>query len=367
MKPKPMHAGLVDLCNPVLNALPCAAVSESSFLLARELGVEPLAALLALQRCAQQLRPGLLSQFQTIVRENAQRNVRLLADVRRCLAILNQGGITTVVFKGPELSQHVFGNIAARRIGDIDIIVPSSQMEIAGTLLAKAGLTYYHSPFDPDPEEGGRASYLGTGWAVGQIQVEIHSASAFARYWKGTENLLWQEAQVLPSGARHLSPEFTVLHLAIHWHQHKFDFRTLVDWCWATVTLLPMIDETHLQALAVETGLSHLLELAKRTVLRVWRIPVLPAMKISPQARALSIMLGDADLLSPQRERDLDRIYLVQLLAVPKHTDWLRAWLFPPVDKLRTELAVSSSVPPWRVQMLRTRRILTRLVSSPLH
>ncbi|OKH32528.1 hypothetical protein NIES2101_40640 [Calothrix sp. HK-06] len=61
--------------------------------------------------------------FRSLFQTNAQQNLFLTAELLKILALLEANGITAVPYKGPVLASSVYGNLAMRQGGDLDIIV----------------------------------------------------------------------------------------------------------------------------------------------------------------------------------------------------------------------------------------------------
>jgi Uncharacterised nucleotidyltransferase len=67
----------------------------------------------------QEIREILRSLFQ----RNAQHNLFLTGELLKILALLEANGIVAVPYKGPVLANSVYGNLAMRQGGDLDIVV----------------------------------------------------------------------------------------------------------------------------------------------------------------------------------------------------------------------------------------------------
>ena len=72
--------------------------------------------------------------------EQLQRKNRVMAEeLQRLVTLLEDDGIPTVPFKGPALAEMVYGSLAWREFGDLDLLVPPNQLPRARALLAERG------------------------------------------------------------------------------------------------------------------------------------------------------------------------------------------------------------------------------------
>ncbi len=157
----------------------------------------------------------------------ARRNLFLFHELNKVLEHLNEAGIQTLVLKGAALAETIYGNIALRPMGDIDLLVSPEDAARALDSLADAG----YVP-GTEPQHGmalvyenevalhkpGMESYL----------LEIHWALFDSPFYQQMPlDWFWQTRQVVetPTGSFYkLSPSAEVLylcgHLALH-HAHE--------------------------------------------------------------------------------------------------------------------------------------------------
>lgn len=171
-------------------------------------------------------------------RRTAMVNLRLHADFRSVILALQRGGIPTIALKGLHLATLVYGDLAARPTGDIDLLVPVKDLAHAGAVLQHLGFR----PLSPY-----RVSHDGVPYAfhhlprfvkAGARPVEIHW-HVMAPTWTGSIawtdiSELWDRAvpaRIAGVDAQVLSPEDLLLHLCIHatyLHMGEFGAR---PWC----------------------------------------------------------------------------------------------------------------------------------------
>lgn len=141
-------------------------------------------------------------------------NMLYLEELKHIQEEFKRHGMRMVVLKGPVLARGVYGNIALRPFGDVDILVRGSDLSKIGPLLNSLGYScedpelyeryHYHSPFT----KKGKINFL----------FELH--------WEFVDRFIlnrvdmdkvWQVA-----GGEILPPEINVLYLLLHIHKHAF-------------------------------------------------------------------------------------------------------------------------------------------------
>jgi len=75
----------------------------------------------------------------------SKKNMLMSAELIRIMKLLNDHNIKALAFKGPTLSQMIYGDITLRQYGDLDILVNEEDVYKAGTLIYKNGYTTLHS------------------------------------------------------------------------------------------------------------------------------------------------------------------------------------------------------------------------------
>ena len=70
---------------------------------------------------------------------NSQTCLHLFGELRKLLRLLDRNGITAVAFKGAVLAATVYGDIALRQAGDLDILIEPGAFRSASDLLRSAG------------------------------------------------------------------------------------------------------------------------------------------------------------------------------------------------------------------------------------
>jgi len=86
-----------------------------------------------------------LMRLQTESRQTSWANLKLTAELVRVLDVLAADEIPAVPYKGPALATFVYGDVALRQFGDLDIILHASDVERARESLGALG---YRTAFD---------------------------------------------------------------------------------------------------------------------------------------------------------------------------------------------------------------------------
>jgi len=164
---------------------------------------------------------------------NAARNCVLAAELLRRLAAFNRAGIPALPFKGAALAAQLYGDLAHRPAGDIDILIHFADLHRAAAVMKEAG--YILHPSDPDAQE-----FQFTRESDG-IVVELRwrlSPSWFRRDFG--MNALWphrRTSMLLGTAIPSLSPEHTLILLCLHGTKHEW---TRLFWVCDVVQLLSL-------------------------------------------------------------------------------------------------------------------------------
>ncbi len=103
--------------------------------------------------------PGPLRKLQSLDRWNTQRSLRLTRDLLRVLEHFKRREIPALPYKGPTLSQYLFGDVAMRQSGDLDLLVRPSDVRHACAALRELG---YRPHFTV--AEARESDYLASGY-----------------------------------------------------------------------------------------------------------------------------------------------------------------------------------------------------------
>lgn len=162
-------------------------------------------------------------------RSQALRNLLIYGTLKRVLEILKQAGIPVILLKGAFLGKWIYEDIALRFMSDIDILCRPDQCDLAREELASRGgrqqypSEVFHLSVTHREHEHVFAAHLPPVNYRRIARVEIHP-----RLFRGARDQdylgeMWQEStEYVWDGFsfRVLSPEYQILHLCCHAHNH---------------------------------------------------------------------------------------------------------------------------------------------------
>ncbi len=188
---------------------------------------------------------------------NATRNLALTGELMRILSMLESAGIEAVPFKGPALSEQVFGTVAMRQFCDIDILVRPKDVVAAKQALLARG---YEPEFTLSPSR--EAEYIRSEHAFqfrkDSFILELHWSFGsrdqsfpvdVASVWTRLETRTLQGHRV-----RALSVEDLFLYLCMHGAKHSWE---RLEWVCSLAELgrmQPAPDWNRITSLARRTG-----------------------------------------------------------------------------------------------------------------
>lgn len=88
-----------------------------------------------LSRYTDKVPSSIMSQLRRRFQKNARRGLANAAELVRLYKLFQENHIPVLPLKGSVLALQVYGNLAGRHAGDIDLLVAPSQVELAGRLL----------------------------------------------------------------------------------------------------------------------------------------------------------------------------------------------------------------------------------------
>lgn len=176
---------------------------------------------------------GVRAALEAALRQAALQNMQFFHHLSAVLQRLAEVNIPVIPLKGAYLAEKVYPNLAARPMGDLDLLVPKAELERAYEEIRRLG----YRPamlFHPDREVKG-SHHLPPLVGPDRLSIEVHW-TLIPPYLPHPIDLegLWQRAQPITlSGqpALALSTPDLLLSLILHLCQHQFKFglRTLLD------------------------------------------------------------------------------------------------------------------------------------------
>jgi hypothetical protein len=124
--------------------------------------------------CPQSVPAETLNSMKEEFIANSQTCLYLFSELTKLLRLLDQNGITAVAFKGPVLSAAVYGGIALRQAGDLDVLIEPGAFRRAKELLSSAGYRL-HPPLTQSQQASQLRSHCEIEfWSNGLSVVDLH-------------------------------------------------------------------------------------------------------------------------------------------------------------------------------------------------
>ncbi len=174
-----------------------------------------------------------LNQLKSRFHSNATRNFSLLAELLRLIELAGKNGIRVVPFKGPVLAIKVYGNLAFREFGDLDILVHKADLNKTEELLISAGYRRRRERAGPRDLRVTESDHAYTFVRDdGKVQVDLHWKVAQSYYSFPIEpESLWAHLEPVLLGGREVltfPPEESLLILSVHGFKHFWDRLTWI-------------------------------------------------------------------------------------------------------------------------------------------
>lgn len=261
-------------------------------------------------------------------RHTAMANMGIHSDFRRVVLALHERAIPVIALKGLHLLSLVYGDLALRATGDIDLLVPAKDLIGAGAVLAKLGyapLTAYHIsgpyPFQHLPR------FMKDG--ATPVEIHWHIVSRDSALLIDIKEVWDRAVQARIAGVDVLvfSPEDLLLHLCVHaTYSHLCEFSAR-PWCDLAETIRRHSESLEWNELAARAGRWH----CRRGTYLALRL-----------AKDLVGAAIPSDLLESLKPIDFDE-RILSLAMSQRHRDaglpepFVQAWNQPAlVDRLRT-------------------------------
>lgn len=85
------------------------------------------------------VEPAWAARLQWQFQQNASRMLRLTAELLRLIELFDSHGVLAVAYKGPALGAYLYGSLALRQSGDLDLLVRRQDVARARALLLESG------------------------------------------------------------------------------------------------------------------------------------------------------------------------------------------------------------------------------------
>lgn len=161
-------------------------------------------------------------------RANLRRNLSMTAELLKLLQMLEVHGIAAIPYKGPVLAAAVYGDVALRQFGDLDILVKRQDVLNVKNLLLNQG---YQPEFALTPAQ--EDAYLRSSCEYNfthetqDIHIEVHWHIVRPHFMFSLDtDRLWDHLESVPLGGHHiqsLGPEELLLILCVHGGKHQWE------------------------------------------------------------------------------------------------------------------------------------------------
>jgi hypothetical protein len=203
--------------------------------------------------CAGAVPRAALDELQRHFRANAQRNLFLAGTLRQLLSLLEAHGIPAIPYKGPVLAVAVYGNLALRQFGDLDILIRPQDAGRAQQLLFSQGYHWWDGRPHTLLPRLRKVSELVS--ADGRVLVELHYAITSATFlFPLNPAHLWarlETVSLLDTPVRTLAPEDLLLILCVHGAKHHWG---RLGWICDVAALLRTSGEMNWERLVAYAG-----------------------------------------------------------------------------------------------------------------
>jgi len=322
-----------------------------------------------LNQAAPDLVPSaILKQLQARFRANAGRNVALTRELLKLLHCLEAEGIRALPYKGPALAETVYGNLALRQFGDLDILVRPEDARQAKALMMAQGYrpkvalspaqekAYLRTENVFDLIRDDNKVYLELHWSLAQRYYAI--PFSFEAMWQRKDNLF-----IMDEAVPHFSPTDLLLILCLHGTRHHWE---RLSWLCDVAELIRQqpIAWDRVMKLAQQKGRRNVMLLSLLLAHNILSVPV-PAdlvtqARTTPVVKKLAEQLCNRMFQEGDQEQGLYRIYYMamfwfrvserfrdkirvyDLILSPNGRDWsylsfppYLSWLYYPLRAVR--------------------------------
>lgn len=241
------------------------------------------------------------------------RNTSLRDELGRVITALRQANIGVIPIKGVVLAETIYGELSVRPAADMDILVRPQDLPAARTVLYDLGYGHReellfaerHHPYH-DPQYFRRVD-------GNDLCLELHWALWADRYFHLDSAVLWERAVSGTLGGvptSLLSPEDTLLHLAIHRSRSALRLRFLCDVAELLRVHGATLDWDYLlhqaRVAGARTALFYALSLPSQLLDAPLPPDLLPKLKVNPlKQRVLENTCGITALFRPAQAGDV--------------------------------------------------------------
>ncbi|PKO20757.1 MAG: hypothetical protein CVU38_18385 [Chloroflexi bacterium HGW-Chloroflexi-1] len=181
--------------------------------------------------------PAAAQRLRELYHASIIRNTRLLHEVGKIQAALQAAGIPAIPLKGACLAESVYGNIALRPMGDVDLWIRRDQIAAAHQVMQTLGYVSRSKTRRPQALQdalGGETQMFKADAPMVELHWNVFPGEWLRHTTQIDEQVIWQRTVPFHGETiRQLAPEDAIIHLCVHLavnHQmSQTGLRTLLD------------------------------------------------------------------------------------------------------------------------------------------
>jgi hypothetical protein len=317
---------------------------KSLFVLADRHGIHPLLyqALLGIEDPVPSQE---MHDLKRIYEDNVFKALLLSRELIRILDHLSAAGLDVMPYKGLALAEALYGDIAMRRAGDIDLLIRAKDLPRVRQVVGELGYSP-HAPLSAMEER----AYLKSGYecafdgAAGPNLLEVQWAiqPQFYAVEFDMDGLFQRAVTTAVAGRSTRTPSFADLMLVLSAHAAKHVWGRLIWLCdIAQLLQLPGLDWDWIGSEAENLGITRILSITMLLANRLLEVPLPLAATTIPQNPAVVALADEIQahitgnaiynvespsyfrLMMRLRERPADRLrFLMRLALTPGPGEW---------------------------------------------
>jgi len=238
-------------------------------------------------------------------------NFELTKELLEIVSLLQNNGVDALSFKGPVLSQQLYGDLSLREFLDLDILVAKGHAWDVIELLSEKG-------FEPQFVLTGRqfdrfqraSSQIGLYHPAKNVLVEVHWALLSSGYtFSPAAQIPWESIQSVSMAGRSIktfSPEKQLLFSCLHQAKHNWSRLGWVLDLAALIRQSPALNWQQIQNCAGSFGTARMLRVSLRLVQRLFQVSLSESVTEWVEKDACSVKIA---------ERIVKHLLLVEIIA----------------------------------------------------
>jgi hypothetical protein len=166
-----------------------------------------------------QVPPEVMARLKSAYLRHVVINLHFQSQLRQVQDVLEAQGVPVILLKGAALAGTVYPDIGLRPMGDLDILVPEEQAQIAHHAVQRMGF----SPAGATDEDHRHLPRLQRAGTAAQVEVHRHIVNRDTSIYFDIQGF-WRRAQEVSLARRQvwvLAPEDLLIHLAINFFQDR--------------------------------------------------------------------------------------------------------------------------------------------------